>query len=174
MVSFSFTLLGFNFVRKILFHSDQLSVIFDMSVNFFRICKDANLHNFVYCSSNLVLALGLACHTHTHIRISDVWFKHWSKNSCALVCDMQFGDNVSYTTSTSTWLLPSLLGLSHHRQVTSTTWIKAPGCVYTIKNNKNRIESLCVSRLSNFVDENQIRLQRWHALGELAEHSSLW
>jgi hypothetical protein len=30
------------------------------------------------------------------------------------------------------------LGLSHHRQVASTTWIKAPKCVYTIKNNKNR------------------------------------
>ena len=25
-----------------------------------------------------------------------------------------------------------------------------------------------MSRLSNSVDENQIRLQRWHALGELA------
>jgi hypothetical protein len=28
-------------------------------------------------------------------------------------------------------LLDYCLGLSHHRQVTSTTWIKAPKCVYT-------------------------------------------
>ena len=37
-------------------------------------------------------------------------------------------------------LLDYCLGLSHHRQVTSTTWIKAPKCVYTIKNNKNSNE----------------------------------
>ena len=41
-------------------------------------------------------------------------------------------------------LLDYCLGLSHHRQVTSTTWIKAPKCVYTIKNNKNRNHCVCL------------------------------
>ena len=41
-------------------------------------------------------------------------------------------------------LLDYCLGLSHHRQVTSTTWIKAPKCVYTIKNNKNRNHCACL------------------------------
>jgi hypothetical protein len=41
-------------------------------------------------------------------------------------------------------LLDYCLGLSHHRQVTSTTWIKAPRCVYTIKNNKNRNHRVCL------------------------------
>ena len=41
-------------------------------------------------------------------------------------------------------LLDYRLRLSHHRQVTPTTWIKAPKCVYTIKNNKNRNHCVCL------------------------------
>jgi hypothetical protein len=47
-------------------------------------------------------------------------------------------------------LLDYCLGLSHHRQVASTTWIKAPKCVYTIKNNKNRNHNQNLETFSRF------------------------
>jgi hypothetical protein len=73
-----------------------------------------------------------------------VFHKAVNQNSPVEIPDYVTQSTYSGTRSHSKAFIEYCLGLSHHRQVTSTTWIKAPKCVYTIKNNKNRNHCVCL------------------------------